>query len=110
MNGLDALGYMLTEGGKILFSRNEDLKQKLGWKELTTGKRVLMLFRKEALADGWEIGFECEHCAGECVIPVPCPRCSGRSLVSLLENPCCDGWDEAKCHHCEGGIRWEKEY
>jgi hypothetical protein len=107
MTGLVALGYMLIEEGKIVAIRNEARGIRVEYVDVREDVGAAPSNLQYA---GWEIGFECDKCLGSGEISIPCPRCSGRSLHSLLENPCCDGYDEVKCDKCEGGIRWMNEY
>jgi hypothetical protein len=110
INGLDALGYMLSEYDRLVAIRNFVLGKTISYEDLKSGSMGLVLMSSELLLSGWEIGWKCEECDGDGQVTIPCPRCSGKSLHNLLENPCCGGWDEVECSSCEGGIRWEKEY
>lgn len=109
MTGLQALGYMLTEEMNIVAIRDKENMNRLEYDDLTELSMTLMICPAIYRKEGWEIGYVCEACRGSEVINVPC-SCQGRSLHSLLENPCCGGWDEVECTECEGGIRWSKEY
>lgn len=102
MSGLDALGCMLTDGG-IVSIRNEQLKQRIDQEDLRTGKRMLMLFTKELLHEGWEIGWMCEECNGSGSIIAT--RSGG--LNGFMR---CSYGEVVKCGDCEEGIRWERTY
>lgn len=103
MNALDALRYMSIENN-IVGIREVDA----GINISEIGKEGLTLLLSQS--DSWEIGWTCDKCEGNGVISIPCPMCSGRSLHSLLEHPCCGGVDEIDCPCCTDGVRWEKEY
>lgn len=108
MSGFDAVGYMLIEEGRIVAVRNERLWLRFDHEAIL--KNGFPRVNVAALnADGYEIGWRCTKCEGSGEISVPC-KCSGRSLASLQENPCCDGWDTAKCPKCTEGLSWQKEY
>lgn len=110
MNALEALGYMGVEIGRIIQVRNVKLGIVVVYDDLMEGRYGLVLCSADIVNDEWELGWRCTKCEGSGQITVPCPRCSGRSLHLLLENPCCGGWDEADCRDCDNGIKWETEY
>ncbi|OHD24895.1 MAG: hypothetical protein A2Y38_16315 [Spirochaetes bacterium GWB1_59_5] len=110
MTGLQALGYMLTEEKNIIAIRDKENMNRLEYDDLVELSVTLMICPAIYRKEGWEIGVQCEVCKGTGEINVEC-ACRSRPLHSLLENPCCGGWDTATCSECDGeGIRWKKEY
>lgn len=109
MNALDALMHMHDESERIIKIRNQVFNTELVYAELTSGKSGICMGPVLMFSNEWELGVECEVCRGDGEIRVEC-SCNGRSLHSLLENPCCGGWNQATCPECEGeGIRWKRE-
>lgn len=109
MNGFTAIGHMLLEEGRIVSVRHEERGVQVDHDKVISGQ-IFTTQKGDLEADGWELGWRCVKCSGDGTITVPCPRCSGRSLHSLLENPCCGGWDEVECPECEKGIQWAEDY
>jgi len=109
MNALDALTLMHDEDNRITEIRNVQHNITLIYDDIMAGKMEVGIPFPALISEEWEIGVECEACKGTGEINVEC-ACNGRSLHSLLENPCCGGWDVATCGECEGeGIRWKRE-
>lgn len=94
MNGFTAIGHMLLEEGRIVSVRHEERGVQVDHDKVVEGQ-VFTTARVDQEADGWELGWSCPKCMGDGIVSVPC-GCQGRSLRSLLENPCCDGWDDEK--------------
>lgn len=108
MTGIEAIGLMMIDE-KITAARNTHLDVELYFNQLAGNG--ISLTSEQITSDSWEIGRECEACDGDCEITVPCPRCAGKSLHQLLENPCCGGYDNETCPECKGeGIIWDSEY
>ena len=109
MKGIEALGYMLIDDSVIAIRDT-----RLGGCEASYHfclSHGIGLTGEQLTSENWEIGRTCEKCDGDGQITVPCPRCSGRSLHNLLENPCCGGYDDAECPDCNGeGIIWDQDY
>ena len=109
MNALDALTLMHDEDNRILQIRNIRYNITLIYDDIMAGRQEVNIPFHALIDDEWEIGVVCEACDGGGEISVEC-ACNGRSLHSLLENPCCGGWNTATCGECEGtGIRWKRE-
>jgi len=106
--GIDALGYMLTEEGRIVAIRNKQIKHQshIKYDELNSGRRTLLMVPKDLMHEGWELGWDCVTCRGNGVMADPCP-CASHHINS---GACCDGTVETKCPDCEDGIRWEEKY
>ncbi len=109
MKALEALGYMAMEAA-ILHVRNLVTGKSIDKVDITPEGGADLTLSNDELNNDYELGWECARCVGSGEIDIPCPRCSGQSLHSLLENPCCSGYDTTVCPDCENGIRFEKEY
>jgi len=109
MNALDALTLMHDEDNRITQIRNVPHNITLIYDDIMAGRQDVNIPFPALIDEEWEIGVECEACRGGGEIDVPC-ACLGRSMYSLLANPCCGGWDVATCQECDGeGIRWKRE-
>lgn len=108
MTGKDALVYMLNDDAiKAVRSPDKDCKLE---SDLVTAKGI-HLTGVQLRIEGWQLAYQCQTCEGDGEIEVPCPRCHGRSIQSLLENPCCGGTDSETCPDCNGeGVVWCEEY
>lgn len=108
MTGLESFGLMLVDK-QIVAVRHTDSAYQLLFESLPTCG--ISLTAEQLKSENWEIGRECQKCCGSGEVSIPCPLCSGRPLQSLLEDPCCGGWDEIECPECGGlGIIWDNEY
>lgn len=107
MTGKEALGLMLIDYRIAAIRDRDSGRIVLSAEPLIMG----INFTPEQLtSDKWELGRECFTCLGTGEVTVPCPRCAKSSLQSLRENPCCGGYSEVKCQHCEDGTVWSEEY
>ena len=98
MNGLEALGYMGSEAGKIVKIRNLKRGPELGYSDLMEGRKALVLFHSAIVSDEWELGWEC-------------PKCCGTGIVSgYTGNKNNPDYVESPCPDCDEGVKWEKEY
>jgi hypothetical protein len=90
MKGIDALFFMMDEGGRIVEIRNRGLNKSLKYADIE--KEGINFSGAELAAEGWEIAYQCDTCFGTGVV---------------MDR---DEWKKLTCSDCSGGLRWRGEY